>query len=93
MNPHVKKANWLPEEEWILFIQHKKYGNHWSLLTQYLPGRTDNTIKNHWNSTMKKKVKELSSKYNEMTLNKTEDEIKEIEDKLIKECQIGRAHV
>ncbi|KAH0715639.1 hypothetical protein KY284_008544 [Solanum tuberosum] len=55
LNPAINKEAWTQEEELTLIRAHEAHGNKWAELSKYLPGRSDNAIKNHWHSSVKKK--------------------------------------
>ncbi|CAH1414555.1 unnamed protein product [Lactuca virosa] len=56
LRPNIKHGNFTKEEEDIILELHNKLGNKWSEMAAYLPGRSDNEIKNRWHTHLKKRT-------------------------------------
>ncbi|XVF03300.1 hypothetical protein REPUB_Repub04eG0249300 [Reevesia pubescens] len=59
LRPDIKRGKFTVQEEQTIIQLHALLGNRWSAMAAYLPKRTDNEIKNHWNTHLKKRLIKL----------------------------------
>nr|A0A4D6Q4S0.1 RecName: Full=Transcription factor MYB1; AltName: Full=Myb-related protein 1; Short=CcMYB2 [Crocosmia x crocosmiiflora]QCF41221.1 transcription factor [Crocosmia x crocosmiiflora] len=78
LRPDIKRGNISYDEEELIIRLHKLLGNRWSLIAGRLPGRTDNEIKNYWNTYLSKKVNSQTHQHeidgDQVPLKKTKEE-------------------
>ncbi|PKA52591.1 Transcription factor GAMYB [Apostasia shenzhenica] len=55
LRPNLKKGSFSPQEEMLILHLHAQLGNKWARMAAQLPGRTDNEIKNYWNTRIKRR--------------------------------------
>ncbi|VAH51621.1 unnamed protein product [Triticum turgidum subsp. durum] len=56
LRPDIKRGNFTDEEERLIITLHAGLGNKWATIATHLEGRTDNEIKNYWNTHIRKKL-------------------------------------
>lgn len=61
LNPDINKTGWSSEEDIIIVELHNEIGNKWAEIARKLPGRTDNSIKNRWNSTLRRLLNQATA--------------------------------
>ncbi|KHN30839.1 myb-related protein 306-like [Glycine soja] len=59
LRPGIKRGNFTDHEEKMIIHLQALLGNRWAAIASYLPQRTDNDIKNYWNTHLKKKLKKM----------------------------------
>ncbi|KAG8074893.1 hypothetical protein GUJ93_ZPchr0006g42670 [Zizania palustris] len=57
LRPNLRKGPFSPEEERLILRLHGLLGNKWARISSHLPGRTDNEIKNYWNTRLKRRLR------------------------------------
>ncbi|URE43866.1 Myb-like DNA-binding domain containing protein [Musa troglodytarum] len=59
LRPGIKRGNFTPHDERVIVHLQSLLGNRWAAIASYLPQRTDNDIKNYWNTHLRKKIDKI----------------------------------
>lgn len=60
LDPEVNKEEWSAKEEKTMFEAHQRYGNRWTEIAKLFDGRTDNDIKNHFYSMLRRSLRRVN---------------------------------
>ena len=63
LDPNISKDPISPEEESIIFYRHREFGNKWAEIASFLKGRSDNSIKNQFYSTLRKFMRKINKSF------------------------------
>ncbi|KAK2652392.1 hypothetical protein Ddye_012248 [Dipteronia dyeriana] len=69
LKPDIKRGNFTPDEEDLIIKLHALLGNRWSLIAGRLPDRTDNEVKNYWNTQIRKKLMKMGMDPDNLKMN------------------------
>ncbi|WVZ98081.1 hypothetical protein U9M48_043560 [Paspalum notatum var. saurae] len=64
LSPGVERRAFTPEEDALIVAAHAEFGNKWATIARLLHGRTDNSVKNHWNSTLRRQRRAAAASAN-----------------------------
>ncbi|XP_010693237.2 transcription factor MYB30 [Beta vulgaris subsp. vulgaris] len=67
LRPGIKRGNFTDQEEKMIIHLQALLGNRWAAIASYLPQRTDNDIKNYWNTHLKKKLRKSQSNHHQQS--------------------------
>lgn len=69
LRPNIKRGDFTEQEDCVICSLYNTIGSRWSVIAKYLPGRTDNDVKNYWNTKLKKKLLRTCEITNKDTMN------------------------
>eukprot|EP00186_Timspurckia_oligopyrenoides_P004836 CAMPEP_0182445618 /NCGR_PEP_ID=MMETSP1172-20130603/3686_1 /TAXON_ID=708627 /ORGANISM="Timspurckia oligopyrenoides, Strain CCMP3278" /LENGTH=245 /DNA_ID=CAMNT_0024641423 /DNA_START=180 /DNA_END=917 /DNA_ORIENTATION=- len=59
LDPKITRAKWTRKEDILLIELHAEYGSAWSKIAKQIPGRSDNMVKNRWNSSITRRLRQF----------------------------------
>ncbi|KAF3625871.1 Transcription factor MYB3 [Capsicum annuum] len=68
LRPDLKRGSFSPQEAALIIELHSILGNRWAQIAKHLPGRTDNEVKNFWNSSIKKKLQLSHGTFSDLSI-------------------------